>query len=54
MELRVLEEVEVIMLLFSLFQYKKPQEVLTLERDLLRQLKTLEPTGQGDADCKTQ
>ena len=38
----------------SLFQYKKPKEVLTLERDLLRELKKLDSTGQGVGDCKTQ
>ena len=39
---------------FSLFQYKKPREVLTLERNLLQELKKLEPTGHGAGDCKTQ
>ncbi|XP_056441635.1 protein DPCD [Gadus chalcogrammus] len=37
-----------------IISYKKPKEVLTLERDLLRELKKLDSTGQGEGDCKTQ
>ncbi|XP_046900133.1 protein DPCD [Hypomesus transpacificus] len=34
--------------------YKKPKEVLTLEHELLRELKKLKGTNEGDVDCKTQ
>ncbi|XP_062291058.1 protein DPCD [Scomber scombrus] len=34
--------------------YKKPKEILTLEQELLRELKKLKGTGEGDVDCKTQ
>ncbi|XP_070778366.1 protein DPCD isoform X2 [Enoplosus armatus] len=34
--------------------YKKPKEILTLEQDLLKELKKLKGTGEGDVDCKTQ
>ncbi|XP_075894787.1 protein DPCD [Nelusetta ayraudi] len=34
--------------------YKKPKEILTLEQELLKELKKLKGTGEGDADCKTQ
>ncbi|XP_028269301.1 protein DPCD [Parambassis ranga] len=34
--------------------YKKPNEILTLERELLKELKKLKGTCDGDVDCKTQ
>ncbi|KAM3865442.1 protein DPCD [Diretmus argenteus] len=34
--------------------YMKPKEILTLEQELLRELKKLKGTSQGDGDCKTQ
>ncbi|XP_068585119.1 protein DPCD isoform X2 [Cebidichthys violaceus] len=34
--------------------YKKPKEILTLEQELLKELKQLKGTGGGDVDCKTQ
>ncbi|KAM6972396.1 protein DPCD [Aplochiton taeniatus] len=34
--------------------YKKPKEILTLEHELLRELKKLKGTSEGDVDCKTQ
>ncbi|XP_029297001.1 protein DPCD [Cottoperca gobio] len=34
--------------------YKKPKEILTLEQELLKELKKLKGTGEGDVDCKTQ
>ncbi|KAG5855683.1 hypothetical protein ANANG_G00051700 [Anguilla anguilla] len=34
--------------------YQKPKELLTLEQDLLRELKRIKSTGDGDMDCKTQ
>ncbi|CAJ1052679.1 protein DPCD isoform X1 [Xyrichtys novacula] len=34
--------------------YKKPKEVLTLEQELLKELKKLKGTSDGDMDCKTQ
>ena len=39
---------------FSLIQYKKPKEILTLEQELLKELKKLKGTGDGNVDCKTQ
>ncbi|XP_047433593.1 protein DPCD [Mugil cephalus] len=34
--------------------YKKPKEILTLEQELLQELKKLKGTAEGDIDCKTQ
>uniref|UniRef100_A0A671TWP2 Protein DPCD n=2 Tax=Sparus aurata TaxID=8175 RepID=A0A671TWP2_SPAAU len=34
--------------------YKKPKEILTLEQELMKELKKLKGTGDGDVDCKTQ
>ncbi|KAM8843746.1 protein DPCD-like isoform X2 [Synchiropus splendidus] len=34
--------------------YKKPKEILGLEQELLREIKKLKGTGEGDVDCKTQ
>ncbi|XP_061588628.1 protein DPCD [Cololabis saira] len=34
--------------------YKKPTEILTLELELLKELKKLKGTAEGDIDCKTQ
>ncbi|XP_029510751.1 protein DPCD-like [Oncorhynchus nerka] len=34
--------------------YKKPKEILTLEHELLREVKKLKGTNEGDVDCKTQ
>ncbi|KAM8879876.1 LOW QUALITY PROTEIN: protein DPCD [Spinachia spinachia] len=34
--------------------YKKPKEILTLEQELLKELKKLKVTGEGDSDGKTQ
>lgn len=36
------------------FQYKKPMEILTLEQELLKELKKIKGPCEGDADCKTQ
>lgn len=41
-------------LFFSLVQYQKPKEILTLERELLQEVKKLKGMGDGDVDCKTQ
>nr|ACQ58657.1 DPCD [Anoplopoma fimbria] len=38
----------------SIVSYKKPKEILTLEQELLKELKKLKGTGEGDVDCKTQ
>ncbi|XP_041641785.1 protein DPCD [Cheilinus undulatus] len=37
-----------------IISYKKPKEILTLEQDLLKELKKLKGTNEGDVDCKTQ
>ncbi|XP_072513509.1 protein DPCD [Salminus brasiliensis] len=37
-----------------IISYKKPREVLTLEQELMRELKKLKGTNEGDVDCKTQ
>ncbi|XP_056136003.1 protein DPCD isoform X2 [Lampris incognitus] len=37
-----------------IISYKKPKEILTLEHELLRELKKLKGTSEGDVDCKTQ
>ncbi|KAL6481725.1 hypothetical protein MHYP_G00098050 [Metynnis hypsauchen] len=37
-----------------IISYKKPKEILTLEQELLRELKKLKGTNEGDIDCKTQ
>ncbi|XP_013865646.1 protein DPCD [Austrofundulus limnaeus] len=34
--------------------YKKPTEILRLEQELLKELKELKGTDEGDVDCKTQ
>ncbi|KAF3687301.1 Protein DPCD [Channa argus] len=34
--------------------YKKPKEILTIEQELLKELKKLKGTGEGDVDCRTQ
>ncbi|KAM3623641.1 uncharacterized protein V6R79_013678 [Siganus canaliculatus] len=34
--------------------YKKPKDILSLEEELLKELKKLKGTGGGDVDCKTQ
>uniref|UniRef100_A0A3P8ZHR0 Protein DPCD n=1 Tax=Esox lucius TaxID=8010 RepID=A0A3P8ZHR0_ESOLU len=34
--------------------YKKPKEILTLEHELLCEVKKLKGTNEGDVDCKTQ
>ncbi|XP_029950100.1 protein DPCD [Salarias fasciatus] len=34
--------------------YKKPKEILSLEQELLKELKKLKATAEGDVDCKTQ
>ncbi|TSK17977.1 Protein DPCD [Bagarius yarrelli] len=34
--------------------YKKPKEILALEQELMRELKKLKGTNEGDVDCKTQ
>ncbi|XP_051560619.1 protein DPCD isoform X1 [Myxocyprinus asiaticus] len=34
--------------------YKKPNEILTLEQELVGELKKLKGTNEGDIDCKTQ
>lgn len=48
------ENVQINLCLLSLLQYKKPKEILTLEQELLKELKKLKGTGEGDADCKMQ
>lgn len=48
------ENVQVNLCLLSLPQYKKPKEILTLEQELLKELKKLKGTCEGDVDCKTQ
>ncbi|KAL3067326.1 protein DPCD [Trematomus bernacchii] len=37
-----------------IISYKKPKEILTLEQELLKELKKLKGTDEGDVDCKTQ
>ncbi|XP_023654494.1 protein DPCD isoform X1 [Paramormyrops kingsleyae] len=37
-----------------IISYKKPKEILTLEEDLLKNLKKMKSVNDGDADCKTQ
>lgn len=37
-----------------IISYKKPKEILTLEQELLVELKKLKGTSEGDIDCKTQ
>uniref|UniRef100_A0A3B4BFG8 Protein DPCD n=2 Tax=Periophthalmus magnuspinnatus TaxID=409849 RepID=A0A3B4BFG8_9GOBI len=37
-----------------IISYKKPKEILTLELELLKELKKLNGTSEGDVDCKTQ
>ncbi|CAL1601941.1 unnamed protein product [Knipowitschia caucasica] len=37
-----------------IISYKKPTEILTLEQELLKELKKLDGTSEGDVDCKTQ
>ncbi|XP_073699054.1 protein DPCD [Garra rufa] len=37
-----------------IISYKKPKEILTLEQELLGELKKLKGTSEGDIDCKTQ
>ncbi|XP_029915861.1 protein DPCD [Myripristis murdjan] len=37
-----------------IISYKKPKEILTLEHELLKELKKLQGTSEGDGDCKTQ
>ncbi|KAG9262508.1 protein DPCD [Astyanax mexicanus] len=37
-----------------IISYKKPKEILTLEQELMRELKKLKGTNEGDVDCKTQ
>ncbi|MEQ2304310.1 hypothetical protein AMECASPLE_025715 [Ameca splendens] len=34
--------------------YLKPKEILTLEQELLKEVKKLKGTSEGDVDCKTQ
>ncbi|KAM9856448.1 protein DPCD [Aulostomus maculatus] len=34
--------------------YKKPKDILTLEQELLKELKKLKEATEGDIDCKTQ
>lgn len=34
--------------------YKKPREVLSLEQELMKELKKLKGSNEGDIDCKTQ
>lgn len=36
------------------FKYKKPKEILTIEHELLQEVKKLKGTNEGDVDCKTQ
>ncbi|KAK7930275.1 hypothetical protein WMY93_006670 [Mugilogobius chulae] len=37
-----------------IISYKKPKEILTLELELLKELKKLNGTSEGNVDCKTQ
>ncbi|KAF4075262.1 hypothetical protein AMELA_G00232600 [Ameiurus melas] len=37
-----------------IISYKKPKEILALEQELMRELKKLKGTNEGDVDCKTQ
>ncbi|KAL1005888.1 hypothetical protein UPYG_G00065180 [Umbra pygmaea] len=37
-----------------IISYKKSKEILTLEHELLQELKKLKATNEGDMDCKTQ
>merc|ERR1719419_1941529 len=37
-----------------IISYKKPKEILTLEHELLKELKKLKVNSDGDVDCKTQ
>ncbi|XP_046693546.1 protein DPCD [Silurus meridionalis] len=37
-----------------IISYKKPKEILGLEQELMRELKKLKGTNEGDVDCKTQ
>ncbi|XP_066517143.1 protein DPCD [Hoplias malabaricus] len=37
-----------------IISYKKPKEILTLEQELMKELKKLKGTNEGDVDCKTQ
>ncbi|RXN02817.1 DPCD protein [Labeo rohita] len=37
-----------------IISYKKPKEIITLEQELLGELKKLKGTSEGDIDCKTQ
>ncbi|KAL4639971.1 protein DPCD isoform X1 [Arapaima gigas] len=37
-----------------IISYKKPKEILTLEQELIRNLKKLKSVSDGDSDCKTQ
>ncbi|XP_076839047.1 protein DPCD [Brachyhypopomus gauderio] len=37
-----------------IISYKKPKEILVLEQELLRELKKLKATSEGDVDCRTQ
>ncbi|XP_061685921.1 protein DPCD isoform X1 [Syngnathoides biaculeatus] len=34
--------------------YKKPKEILNVEQELMKELKKLKGTSEGDIDCKTQ
>ncbi|XP_012708336.3 protein DPCD isoform X1 [Fundulus heteroclitus] len=34
--------------------YQKPKEIVTLEQELLKEVKKLKGTSEGDVDCKTQ
>lgn len=46
--------VEVITYSVFPFKYKKPKEILTIEHELLQEVKKLKGTNEGDVDCKTQ
>ncbi|XP_037546176.1 protein DPCD [Nematolebias whitei] len=37
-----------------IISYKKPNEILTLEQELLKELKKVKGADEGDVDCKTQ
>ncbi|XP_026865426.2 protein DPCD isoform X2 [Electrophorus electricus] len=37
-----------------IISYKKPKEILALEQELMRELRKLKGTNDGDVDCKTQ
>uniref|UniRef100_A0A1A7WNQ5 Protein DPCD n=2 Tax=Iconisemion striatum TaxID=60296 RepID=A0A1A7WNQ5_9TELE len=37
-----------------IISYKKPKDVLSLETELLKELKNLKGAAEGDADCKAQ